>query len=879
MAGSAKIGHFTLRAALLLVIILLDLAATFQTCPSICTCKWKNGKRWVECRNQDQISIPDQIDMETQVLDLSGNNLQILPREVFARHGLLNLQKLHLSDCKIGQIDPTAFRGLTNLVEINLAGNLLTTIPAATFSDIPYLRSLHLDRNPLQKVEANAFEMIPQLVSLDLSHCNIKRVAARAFAQLTSLEKLFLQHNQISELRQKTVESITGLHAIELANNPWACDCRLRPLKHWLVSNNVPHSTDPTCAMPQRLAGLKFANLQVDEFACPPELLSAPRYVEANVGENATLSCKIGSVPTSKVRWYRDGTEVLNNSLVNRGQQKFVIFERGGFEKTSSLILTNARAEDSGPFMCVSNNQAGRVEANFTLQVGYFVGGVASLESGQIAGIAVTLSAIAVVLLVLLLVFLVRHRQCSSMVLLFSQNQNQKNRQNVNGHLQIQPQDTRQNGQNQSTILSEKATTNGHAIHQNLNGNGSLERLSPTTEAPTLARDGSITNVTNFGGGGTLGPGTTASAQSHLQLQASLAPGPMTASQNVANGNVLINGFPPNSATSAAIHSQQPQPSPQLSHHQQQQSPDLIRGSPITRHSYVNQAVNFSPAHQQYSNTLQPHHRAGQIVRPTPHRLTSGGHIPNGSTLESDQLYPDDYSYQGGGYFNPLTSSPQLSGGTNSPAAFRTLPRGMYQAVNPLKDYGYPSDYGLPMASLASNNSCYITSNPLSEMEMEEEMALGGRQQPHPQVTSNSCNKQMNLSNSSTGSAASTLSPLRGHLSSSGIGGDLSTASGISGTNNYESALSAHPHQQAAHHQLQGVPPGRCSPTGSTPTPTGSSISPGGGSGLYAKVNKKVNNFVQRSNGVAASVGLTALPLTKRESPDEGIQDDVSTDV
>ena len=92
------------------------------------------GKRWVECRNQEQISIPDQIDVETQVLDLSGNNLQILPREVFARHGLLNLQKLHLANCKIGQIDPTAFRGLSNLVELNLAGNLLTTVPTATFS-------------------------------------------------------------------------------------------------------------------------------------------------------------------------------------------------------------------------------------------------------------------------------------------------------------------------------------------------------------------------------------------------------------------------------------------------------------------------------------------------------------------------------------------------------------------------------------------------------------------------------------------------------------------------------------------------------------------------------------------------------------------------
>ena len=89
-------------------------------------------------------------------------------------------------------------------------------------------------------------------------------------------------------------------------------------------------------------------------------------------GENATLSCKIGSVPSSNVRWFRDGTEVLNNSLVNRGQQTFLIFEDGGFEKTSSLILTNARAEDSGPFMCVSQNQAGKVEANFTLQVNYF---------------------------------------------------------------------------------------------------------------------------------------------------------------------------------------------------------------------------------------------------------------------------------------------------------------------------------------------------------------------------------------------------------------------------------------------------------------------------------------------------------------------------
>ena len=111
-----------------------------------------------------------------------------------------------------------------------------------------------------------------------------------------------------------------------------------------------------------------------------------------------------------------------------------------------------------------------------------------------------------------------------------------------------------------------------------------------------------------------------------------------------------------------------------------------------------------------------------------------------------------------------------------------TLPRAtkdMYQAINPLKDYGYPSDYGLPMTSMTSSNG-YITANPLNEFDEEEEFALRGHQQPQPQTSSSQL-----LSNSSTGS--STLSPQSratasvtgGQLSSSGIGGDLSAASGM----------------------------------------------------------------------------------------------------
>ena len=49
-------------------------------------------------------------------------------------------------------------------------------------------------------------------------------------------------------------------------------------------------------------------------------------------------------------------------------------------------------------------------------QVGFFVGGVASLESSEIAGIAVTFSVISVVLFIFLLIFLVRQRLCGKLI-------------------------------------------------------------------------------------------------------------------------------------------------------------------------------------------------------------------------------------------------------------------------------------------------------------------------------------------------------------------------------------------------------------------------------------------------------------------------------
>lgn len=381
------------------------------SCPTVCACKWKGGKQTVECIDRALITLPEQVDAETQVLDMSGNNLQILPRETFRRAGLLNLQRVHLRNCRVGQIDDQAFRGLTNLVELDLSYNLLTAVPTGTFQDIPFLRELLIANNPIQKIDSLAFRYVPGLVRLDLSHCELQMIAPKAFEGVELLESLKLNGNRLTELRPRTVETLSRLHGVELHDNPWLCDCRLRAAKEWLTTNNIPYPVPPVCSGgPERVIDKTFAELHVDDFACKPEILPVSRYVEATTGENATVVCRAGAVPAADVKWYWNGRLLVNNSAFS-SYQKIYIFEEGRFEKRSNLVLTNAQETDSGEFYCVAENRAGSAEANFTVHVSLRTAGIATLGSGQIAGLSAALVILILFILLVIFVLLVRLRR------------------------------------------------------------------------------------------------------------------------------------------------------------------------------------------------------------------------------------------------------------------------------------------------------------------------------------------------------------------------------------------------------------------------------------------------------------------------------------
>lgn len=395
----------------LIVLSTLVSSSSGSSCHSVCACKWKGGKQTVECIDRSLITIPEDLDTSTQVLDMSGNNLQILPRDTFIRIGLVNLQKVYLRNCKLGQIDGEALNGLTNLVELDLSNNLLTAIPSAILASIPSLRDLTIAGNPIQKVDSHIFKATHTLNKLDLSHCDIQTIAPDAFKGLTSLHSLKLNGNKLNELRPRTIDTFSKLHNVELHDNPWICDCRLRAAKIWLSEHNKPYPVPPVCRSgPERVVDRTFDELTEDDFACKPEMMPMSRFVESTSGENATITCRVHAVPSADIKWYWNGRHLSNGSSFS-SYQKVYILEDGKFEKQSRLVLSNAQETDSGEFYCVAENRAGSTEANFTLHVSPRAAGMASLGSTQIVGLSAALVILMLFILATSLFLLVRMRR------------------------------------------------------------------------------------------------------------------------------------------------------------------------------------------------------------------------------------------------------------------------------------------------------------------------------------------------------------------------------------------------------------------------------------------------------------------------------------
>ena len=334
----------------------------------VCECRWKGGKQTVECIGKGLLTIPASIDPDTQVLDFSDNNIQILARHKFQRMGLTNLQRIYLARCKLSQVNDHALFGLTNLVELDLSDNLLLEVPGRTLADVPGLMRLSLSGNPIRQLTRVSMSSLRELISLDMSHCELETVEPGVFAELASLQWLRLDGNRLTTLQPDGLS--LGLHGVDLHANRWRCDCRLRPLRRWLVLYKVPPAVVPLCTEPPRLAGRPLRDTEPLQLACLPELTPSEQLIEVAEHQNVTLSCRVRAEPPANVSWSFNGQQLSDaDSVFSRPYSISEYSEQGGTLRHGQLVVVNATEADEGVFHCSAVNQAGVSSVNYTLRV------------------------------------------------------------------------------------------------------------------------------------------------------------------------------------------------------------------------------------------------------------------------------------------------------------------------------------------------------------------------------------------------------------------------------------------------------------------------------------------------------------------------------
>ncbi|KAH9421458.1 Leucine-rich repeat-containing protein 4C, partial [Dermatophagoides pteronyssinus] len=70
------------------------------------------------------------------------------------------------------------------------------------------------------------------------------------------------------------MKSLPAVYELTLHHNQWQCDCSLRTFREWMIEHRIPLSYSPNCTLPERLLGKNWNQLELDEFACQPIVIS-----------------------------------------------------------------------------------------------------------------------------------------------------------------------------------------------------------------------------------------------------------------------------------------------------------------------------------------------------------------------------------------------------------------------------------------------------------------------------------------------------------------------------------------------------------------------------------------------------------------------------
>jgi len=197
------------------------------------------------------------------------NQIKSFPDDLFEFNR--NVQRIYLGPNPIKNFNDKFLYFLPAVTSISLRNMSLTKVPSV-FNTMENLTWVDLSDNHITVVENDTFTRNEKLYAVSFENNDIVEVQENAFNGAHNLRRVTFSENKIQTLTAGTFNDISEERLnIDLWENDFMCDCKMKGFKAWIESMNA---IDPTtdvrfrCMHPKRMWNKVSDELSPEDFVC-----------------------------------------------------------------------------------------------------------------------------------------------------------------------------------------------------------------------------------------------------------------------------------------------------------------------------------------------------------------------------------------------------------------------------------------------------------------------------------------------------------------------------------------------------------------------------------------------------------------------------------
>lgn len=324
-----------------------------------------------------------------------------------ALEDLADLKILDLSNNSLNFISKGLFDSLYKLEYLNLAGNPITNLASGTFRSLQSLKHLDLSNNKLKQLTFGLFHFSQRIVSLVLDNTFIEVIHNTELLGLPHLEYLYIRNNKflkeietyvfddthfLKELDMRgnamtflplSITNLTELYKLNIADNPWACDCRMFWFASWVENRKRNISLSELSCGPHAYPNDMMPTLQHLNCTGPRIVYKTPTN-QYRLKTAALLECRYLANPPPSITWITPTREVYHwnpdstiadvfNKHPHSHDQALIplrtIPPRIQILDNGTLYIQNLTRADCGRYTCYASNPIANLSSDVLLHI------------------------------------------------------------------------------------------------------------------------------------------------------------------------------------------------------------------------------------------------------------------------------------------------------------------------------------------------------------------------------------------------------------------------------------------------------------------------------------------------------------------------------